>query len=317
MTNGPAGSAAGTALGHGNGAGVPRRDQRLQRRVRAHERRPDQRADQGRARNDVRGSVYEFHRNDALDAKNYFDVGGKPPFTRNQFGGAAGRPDAARTSCSTSSATKALRENLGRTITSTRARRERAPRAAAGSGQPGAVPQRRRQPAAWRRISNEYPLPNGANLGDGTALYSFQFDQTLDQNFVQGRVDYNRRHRAASSSRATRSTTPTSGCRPTTRSSRASFVSRNQFFTGEYRQAASREPARHAIASATAARASARRSRPTRAAAAVRARPVRSSATSTSAASSASARRARSTCASCSRCSACRPIRRGRAGATC
>ena len=31
------------------------------------------------------GSVYEFLRNSALDAKNYFD-GEKPPFRRNQFG---------------------------------------------------------------------------------------------------------------------------------------------------------------------------------------------------------------------------------------
>ena len=43
----------------------------------------------------MRGSVYEFHRNDALDARNYFDVAGKPPFTRNQFGGARRWTDSA------------------------------------------------------------------------------------------------------------------------------------------------------------------------------------------------------------------------------
>jgi Carboxypeptidase regulatory-like domain/TonB-dependent Receptor Plug Domain len=37
--------------------------------------------------NQIHGSAYEFLRNSALDAKNYFDVGNIPPFKRNQFGG--------------------------------------------------------------------------------------------------------------------------------------------------------------------------------------------------------------------------------------
>ncbi len=42
--------------------------------------------------NQWHGSVYEFLRNNALDAPNFFDQGGSPPpFQRNQFGGAAGR----------------------------------------------------------------------------------------------------------------------------------------------------------------------------------------------------------------------------------
>lgn len=41
--------------------------------------------------NELHGSLFEFHRNDALDARNFFDVE-KPPFTRNQFGGSAGGP---------------------------------------------------------------------------------------------------------------------------------------------------------------------------------------------------------------------------------
>ena len=36
--------------------------------------------------------VYEFLRNNALDAPNYFDQGSAPPFQRNQFGGAVGGP---------------------------------------------------------------------------------------------------------------------------------------------------------------------------------------------------------------------------------
>ena len=42
--------------------------------------------------NQLRGNVYEFLRNSALDARNYFDQGNIPQFQRNQFGGAVGGP---------------------------------------------------------------------------------------------------------------------------------------------------------------------------------------------------------------------------------
>ncbi len=38
------------------------------------------------------GSIFEFLRNNALDARNFFDAGSAPPFRRNQFGGSAGGP---------------------------------------------------------------------------------------------------------------------------------------------------------------------------------------------------------------------------------
>jgi Carboxypeptidase regulatory-like domain len=42
--------------------------------------------------NKVHGSVYEFLRNSALDARNYFDQANIPEFQRNDFGGALGGP---------------------------------------------------------------------------------------------------------------------------------------------------------------------------------------------------------------------------------
>jgi len=42
--------------------------------------------------NRIHGSAYEFLRNNAFDAPNYFDQGSAPPFQRNQFGGSLGGP---------------------------------------------------------------------------------------------------------------------------------------------------------------------------------------------------------------------------------
>ena len=42
--------------------------------------------------NAIHGTVFEFLRNSALDARNFFDQASVPPFRRNQFGGALGGP---------------------------------------------------------------------------------------------------------------------------------------------------------------------------------------------------------------------------------
>ena len=42
--------------------------------------------------NQLHGSLFEFLRNNALDAPNYFDPGSAPGFQRNQFGGSLGGP---------------------------------------------------------------------------------------------------------------------------------------------------------------------------------------------------------------------------------
>ena len=188
MTNGPAGSAAGTALGTES-------VQEFRVETNAYG------AEFGRMSggqinvitksggNSLRGSAYEFHRNDALDAKNYFDVSGEPAFTRNQFGVTAGGP-IRRDRLFYFAGYEGLRENLGRTITSSvpdaNARRGLLPDPANPTQflNVGVVP-------AVAPYLAEYPLANGESLGDGTALHSFQFDQRLDQDFFQGRIDAN------------------------------------------------------------------------------------------------------------------------------
>src|SRR5437588_3857424 len=42
--------------------------------------------------NTFHGDLFEFIRNSALDARNFFDAATKPPFRRNQFGASAGGP---------------------------------------------------------------------------------------------------------------------------------------------------------------------------------------------------------------------------------
>jgi hypothetical protein len=42
--------------------------------------------------NVLHGSGFEFFRNSKMDARNFFDVGNPPPFTRHQFGAAVGGP---------------------------------------------------------------------------------------------------------------------------------------------------------------------------------------------------------------------------------
>jgi hypothetical protein len=235
MTNGPAGSAAGTALGMDT-------VQEFRVETNAYS------AEFGRmaggqvnvltkaGTNAVRGSAFEYHRNDALDAKNYFDVGDQPPFTRNQFGGTIGGP-VQQDKLFFFFGYEGLRENLGRTITSAvpdaNARQGLLPNPAV----PGAFLNVGVNPAVAPYL-NEYPLPNGENLGDGTALHSFQFDQTLDQDFLQGRVDYNLAPGAQLFARYTLDDADQWLPLDYPQFPRA-FVSRNQFFTAEYRQAVS------------------------------------------------------------------------------
>jgi hypothetical protein len=231
MTNGPAGSAAGTALG-------TETVQEFRVETNAYS------AEFGRmsggqinvltkaGSNDVSGSVYEFHRNDALDARNYFDVNGKPPFTRNQFGGALGGP-VRRDKLFFFAGYEALRENLGRTITSTvpdeNARRGLLPDPA----NPNALINVGVNPGVAPYLS-EYPRANGEVLGDGTAIHTFQFEQKLDQDFLQGRVDYNVGPGSQLFARYTLD--DAAQYLPTDYPQFPRyFVSRNQFFTSEYR----------------------------------------------------------------------------------
>ena len=223
FTNGPAGSAAGTALGMESV-----REFRVESNGYS--------AEFGRnfggqinvltksGANTVRGSAYEFHRNDALDARNYFDVGAKPDFVRNQYGGSLGGP-IRRDRLFYFVSYEGLRETLGKTITSfvpdDNARRGLLP-----DGPVTISP-------AVQPYLDAIPAANGPALGSGLAPHTFGFDQELNQDFAQGRLDYQAgaEHRVFG-----RYTYDDASHRLPTDYPQfpRSFISSNQFFTAEY-----------------------------------------------------------------------------------
>jgi hypothetical protein len=182
-TNGPAGSAAGTALGTES-----IREFRVESNSYS--------AEFGRnfggqinaisksGANTFHGSLYEFLRNDNMDARNFFDRQplGKSEFKRNQFGGSAGGPITKDRTFFFGNY-EALRERLGRTILSF---------VPDLNARQGILPS---DTVAVSPVIRPYldaiPLPNGPSIGGGLAQYFFGFNQRLDENFFQARVDHN------------------------------------------------------------------------------------------------------------------------------
>ena len=132
--------------------------------------------------NEWHGSLYEFHRNDNFDARNFFDASKKPDFKRNQFGGVIGGP-VRRDRSFFFFGYEALRDRLGRTISTLTPDLD----ARRGVLPDGAVTVN----ANVRPYLDEFPLPNGPSIGGGLASYFFGFNQRLTQDYVQGRFDHN------------------------------------------------------------------------------------------------------------------------------
>ena len=228
FTNGPAGSAAGTALGT-----ETVREFRVESNAYS--------AEFGRnsggqinvltksGANTLDGAVFEYHRNDALDSRNYFDVGEQPDFHRNQFGGTLGGP-IARDRTFFFLGYEALIERLGKTI-STVVPDDNARNGLLPSGQ---VPV---NPAVAPYLA-EYPRANGPLLGQGLATYTFPFSQRLDEHFAQGRIDHN--FGAGNQFFGRYTFDDTDQFLPTDYPQfPRNFISRNQFFTAEYRRVVS------------------------------------------------------------------------------
>src|SRR2546428_10254653 len=131
--------------------------------------------------NAFHGSVYEFLRNSALDARNFFDAR-IPPFKRNQFGGSLGGP-IRKDRTFVFADYEGLRQSLGVTQVDT------VPAAAARKGSLSTGPVRV-DPAISRYLEAFYPLPNGPLLGSGdTGIFSFAGQQVTTENYFPTQID--------------------------------------------------------------------------------------------------------------------------------
>lgn len=129
------------------------------------------------------GDVFEFLRNSALDARNFFDSATKPPFRRNQFGASAGGP-LWKDHTFIFGDYEGLRQSLGITQVDT------VPSAAARTGNlsTGAVSV---DSNVLRFVNAFFPLPNGGLIGAGdTGIFTFSGQQVTPENYFTTRVDH-------------------------------------------------------------------------------------------------------------------------------
>jgi hypothetical protein len=131
--------------------------------------------------NQFHGSAYEFLRNNALDARNFFDST-TPAFKRNQFGASAGGP-IRKDRTFIFGDYEGVRQSKGITQV------DLVPSAAARAGNlsTGTVAV---DPSAQKYLGL-YPLPNGRLVGSGdTGILTFVANQIINENFFTSRVDH-------------------------------------------------------------------------------------------------------------------------------
>jgi hypothetical protein len=132
--------------------------------------------------NAVHGSLFEFLRNSALDARNFFDQGFVPPFRRNQFGGALGGP-LKRDKLFLFGNYEGFRQSLAVSNVSV------VPDAQARLGIIGGTRVANLNPAMLKYMAL-WPDPNGPTLGGGTALAYNNPRQKVHEDFGTLRADY-------------------------------------------------------------------------------------------------------------------------------
>lgn len=138
--------------------------------------------------NDWHGSLYEFVRNAALDAKNYFDAGAIPSFSRNQFGVTLGAP-IQRNKTFFFVNYEGLQENRGITTSTTVPDKEAHLGSLPSSSSPGTLVDIGVNPAVAPFL-DLYPLPNGPSLGNGTAIFDTSRIQPTTENYGLARIDH-------------------------------------------------------------------------------------------------------------------------------
>ncbi|MBM3746237.1 MAG: TonB-dependent receptor [Acidobacteria bacterium] len=134
--------------------------------------------------NQWRGSLYEYWRNSALDAKNYFDARGEkiPPLRKNQFGGTASGP-VKKNLLFFLANLEVLRENTASTYR---------PATLTEEARRGLLPGGVTVPVSpvIKPFLDLFPLPNGRSLGSGTAEFVSAIPTRTRESLFSGKGDY-------------------------------------------------------------------------------------------------------------------------------
>ena len=137
--------------------------------------------------NQLHGTAYEFLRNNALDARNFFDQGNTPQFQRNVFGGALGGP-LKKNKLFLFGNYEGFWQHLGLTdvtlVPDANARAGYLPDGKGGLTNVGLG-------AGVAPLFSLWPAPNGPNLGSGIAEAFSHPLQTVREDFGTVRLDYN------------------------------------------------------------------------------------------------------------------------------
>ena len=132
--------------------------------------------------NEWHGAAYEFFRNSALDAKNFFDSPSQriPPLRKNQFGGLLSGP-VRRNRLFFMTNYEGIRVASGQTLSSV------TPTADARAGHlPGGTVAVSPQIVPYLNL---YPLPNGRDFGDGTGAFVTQGITSSREDYATGKLD--------------------------------------------------------------------------------------------------------------------------------
>jgi hypothetical protein len=144
--------------------------------------------------NEFHGSAYEFLRNSALDARNFFDGPTIPPFKRNQFGASLGGPiQKGRTFIFGDF--EAIRQAKGISVLDV------VPSQAAKAGTlcsvpgtpPACIPTTVSVDPSAQKFFTFFPLPNKGLVPGGngdTGFFTFAGNQVVNENFVTARIDH-------------------------------------------------------------------------------------------------------------------------------
>ena len=144
--------------------------------------------------NEWHGGAYEYLRNNALDARNFFDIPTnlQPPFRRNQFGGVLSGPIIRSPSSGRRNKwfflfnPEFIRQS--QSMTSSAAVPDALARQGLLPAANGTLSQISLSPNAQPFLSL-YPLPNGTDFGDGTAEYTTAIPTHSSDSFFSGKVD--------------------------------------------------------------------------------------------------------------------------------